>query len=146
MNRFSLPIPGLLKRFTNSAYVAWRNRFLGSWNVNKFGLRPTRESTPMNRFRLPIPGLLKRFTNSAYVAWRNRFQGSLHIYKYEALAGRCDNPFPTRCLAPTDCSKILAQGSPDRLYFDSFETTKLKAKSKLSKFNIIAALQKFVDI
>jgi hypothetical protein len=81
----------------------------------------------MNRFRLPIPGLLKRFTNSAYVAWRNRFQGSQHIYKYEVLAGRYDNPIPTRCLAPTDRSKILAQGFPDRLHFDSFETTKLKA-------------------
>ena len=38
---------------------------------------------------------------------RNRFLGSINVYKYGlslcSLAGRHENPIPTRCLAPIDC-------------------------------------------
>ncbi len=37
--------------------------------------------------------------------------GLLKIFKIRALAGRNDNPIPTRFLALTDCLKIPAQDS-----------------------------------
>ncbi len=39
---------------------------------------------------------------------RNRFQG-MKSASLRSLAGRCENPIPTRCLAPKDCLKIPAQ-------------------------------------
>ncbi len=49
----------------------------------------------------------------AYVAWRaattTLFLAPEDCYKIPALAGRYDNPIPTRFLAPKDCSKIPAQ-------------------------------------
>jgi hypothetical protein len=62
----------------------------------------------------------------AYVSWRagttyrdvvpvrqdgNRFLGSLKGLQIRALAGRYDNPIPSRCLAPIEFSKIPARGS-----------------------------------
>jgi hypothetical protein len=41
---------------------------------------------------------------------RNRFQGN-DSASLCSLAGRYDNPIPTRFLAPIDCSKIPAQTS-----------------------------------
>jgi hypothetical protein len=41
---------------------------------------------------------------------RNRFLGSINLLQIRALAGRYDNHFPTRFLAPIDCLKIPAQG------------------------------------
>jgi hypothetical protein len=39
---------------------------------------------------------------------RNRFQGLNSASLCCSLAGRYDNPIPTRCLAPIDCLKIPA--------------------------------------
>jgi hypothetical protein len=41
---------------------------------------------------------------------RNRFQG-MNFASLYSLAGRYDNPIPTRLLVPIDCLKIPAQGS-----------------------------------
>ncbi len=41
---------------------------------------------------------------------RNRFQG-INSASQCSLAGRYDNPIPTRFLAPIDCLKIPAQGT-----------------------------------
>ncbi len=41
----------------------------------------------------------------------NRFLGSSNGLQIRALAGRYDNPIPTRRLAPIDCLKIPAQPS-----------------------------------
>ncbi len=41
---------------------------------------------------------------------KNRFQGT-NSARLHSLAGRYDNPIPTRFLAPLDCLKIPAQGT-----------------------------------
>jgi hypothetical protein len=43
---------------------------------------------------------------------RNRFQG-MNSASLSSLAGRYDNPIPTRFLAPIDCLKIPAQEEVD---------------------------------
>ena len=45
---------------------------------------------------------------------KKRFQG-INSASLFSLAGRYDNPLPTRFLAPIDCSKIPAQCSLQRL-------------------------------
>jgi hypothetical protein len=77
-----------------------RNRFLGSINIYKYGLclagrynNPIcRTGPPVHRLAESIPGLLKRVQ-----IWSRK------------TAGRYDNPFPTRFLAPRDGSKIPGQ-------------------------------------
>ncbi len=62
-------------------FPAWRNRFVCSINICKFGF-------------------------SGYIGWRNRFLG---IGSQAPKKFKHDNPIPTRFLAPMDCSKIPAQ-------------------------------------
>ncbi len=47
---------------------------------------------------------------SMFMEPRNRFQGMKSASLF-SLAGRYDNPIPTRFLAPVDCLKIPAQAS-----------------------------------
>ncbi len=54
-----------------------------------------------------------------FIGPRNRFQG-MNSASLCSLAGRYDNPIPTRCLAPIDFFKIPAQ---DKLYRRRCETS-----------------------
>jgi hypothetical protein len=47
---------------------------------------------------------------NVYGAQESQFQG-MNFASLRSLAGRYDNPIPTRCLAPIDCLKIPAQYS-----------------------------------
>jgi hypothetical protein len=51
---------------------------------------------------------------------RNRFLG-MNFASLCSLAGRYDNPIPTRFLGPIDCLKIPAQDAKPRAYLSVLE-------------------------
>jgi hypothetical protein len=75
--------------------ISW-NRFLGSFNVYKFGLYSP-VPTPFFRAEMVI---FKTFKET-----RNLFQRTVSA-SLCSLAGRYGNPIPTRFLAPLDCKKF----------------------------------------
>jgi hypothetical protein len=64
---------------------------------------------------------------------RNRFQG-MNSASLCSLAGRYDNPIPTRFLAPIDCLKIPALGTSGR------------QNTKINTFNYSQDRQHFIHI
>ncbi len=80
---------------------------------------------PKNRFQGTNSYLAGRYDNPI----PTRFLAPIDCFKIPALAGRYDNPIPTRFLAPIDCSKIPSLAGR----YDNPIPTRFLASHRLSK-------------